>query len=661
MRLRSRLSGLQLEGGLPCRGVALRSAGSLEADRDGTVDGDGAGAGVDGDSDEAVRGGDSAGEPLEAAWPGCDLDGGVGHVGYVGVSHDVTLDGTELFFSGVHLHGGPAPVRRFLPDLVDLIWKRKINPGAVFDLTLPLEDAAEGYRAMDERRATKILLTVLRGPPWHGRLGHARPVHPKAVRSEHRTAITVQKGTSAMTSTTGGQVAGPQPPAAGAPGEGGSVLLASRGLPPATYLLAAGTFLLGTAEFLIAGLLPGIADSFGVSVSHAGLAITVFAVGMIVGAPAMTLLTLRLPRRVTLALALGVFAAGHVTGALAGSFALFLAARFLTALATGAFWAVAAAVAVADAGPAASSRVLGIVLGGGMLANVLGVPVGAYTGQLAGWRAVFWAMAVLSVLTAAAVGRFVPADPADRPHPSVRAELAALRSGRLWLTLMICALVTGGVLSVYSFVSPLLTERAGLPETAVPGALLLFGCAALAGNILGGRLGGTHPYATVAVTAALTVAATAGICLFSTRPLPVLLLFTLLGLAGLSANPVLIALSARFGGKAPTLATAMPTSVFNLGTAIGTGISAAALGSPLRALGPPAVAAIAAALIFIPLGALALSERRAGPAAAPGLSSPGPAPPRRADLDLVMTRTASRIAPSRDEQRPVLDKKGPIR
>ena len=83
-----------------------------------------------------------------------------GHVGFVGVSHDVALPGEELFFSGVHLHGGPAPVRRFLPELIQLIWDRKIDPGKVFDLTLPLEEAAEGYRAMDERRATKVLLTV---------------------------------------------------------------------------------------------------------------------------------------------------------------------------------------------------------------------------------------------------------------------------------------------------------------------------------------------------------------------------------------------------------------------------------------------------------------------------------------------------------------------
>lgn len=102
---------------------------------------------------EAVGTQESMMQAIRATRPG-------GHVGYVGVSHDVSLDGLELFFSGVHLHGGPAPVRRFLPRLIRLIWDRKIEPGRVFDLTLPLEQAADGYTAMDERRATKVLLTV---------------------------------------------------------------------------------------------------------------------------------------------------------------------------------------------------------------------------------------------------------------------------------------------------------------------------------------------------------------------------------------------------------------------------------------------------------------------------------------------------------------------
>lgn len=102
---------------------------------------------------EAVGTEESMWQAINSARPG-------GYVGYVGVTHGVTLDGLNLFFTGVHLHGGPAPVRRFLPELIQLIWDRTIDPGKVFDLTLPLDDAAEGYRAMDERRATKVLLTL---------------------------------------------------------------------------------------------------------------------------------------------------------------------------------------------------------------------------------------------------------------------------------------------------------------------------------------------------------------------------------------------------------------------------------------------------------------------------------------------------------------------
>lgn len=102
---------------------------------------------------EAVGTQESMWQAINSARPG-------GYVGYVGVGHGVELNGLELFFTGIHLHGGPAPVRRFLPELIQLIWDRKIDPGKVFDLTLPLEEAAEGYQAMDERRATKVLLTL---------------------------------------------------------------------------------------------------------------------------------------------------------------------------------------------------------------------------------------------------------------------------------------------------------------------------------------------------------------------------------------------------------------------------------------------------------------------------------------------------------------------
>src|SRR3954447_23739431 len=199
-------------------------------------------------------------------------------------------------------------------------------------------------------------------------------------------------------------------------------------LPLVVYVLALGTFLMGTTEVVVAGLLPEIARELQVSVARSGLLITVFAIGMIVGAPLMTMLTLRLPRRLTLMLALGVFAAGHVIVALSSSFALLLAARFLTALATGAFWAVANVVAARSAGRAASSRALGVVGSGAMLANVVGVPLGAFAGQLVGWRGPFWALAALSVASVALISRHVAHDGPEHQVVSIRTEVSALRS-----------------------------------------------------------------------------------------------------------------------------------------------------------------------------------------------------------------------------------------
>ena len=102
---------------------------------------------------EAVGTEESTLQAINATRPG-------GHMGFVGVNYEVTIPGIELFFGGIHVHGGPAPVRRFLPDLLQQIWDREIDPGKVFDLTLPLDQAAEGYKAMDERRAIKVLLTL---------------------------------------------------------------------------------------------------------------------------------------------------------------------------------------------------------------------------------------------------------------------------------------------------------------------------------------------------------------------------------------------------------------------------------------------------------------------------------------------------------------------
>ncbi|MFE3033067.1 MFS transporter [Streptomyces canus] len=389
-------------------------------------------------------------------------------------------------------------------------------------------------------------------------------------------------------------------------------------LPLVVYVLALGTFLMGTTEFVVAGLLPEMAGDLQVSVAQAGLLITVFAVGMIIGAPLMAMLTLRLPRRLTLVLALAVFAVGHVIVALGSSFALLLAARFLTALATGAFWAVANVVAARIAGPAASSRALGVVGSGAMLANVAGVPLGAFAGQVASWRGPFWALAVLGTAAMGLIARYVPPDAPAQQTVSIRSELSALRSGRLWLALAACATTTGGVLSTYTYISPLLTDRAGVAAGLVPLVLVGFGVGALAGSLAGGRLGDLRPHTTTLGAAATTTVLLLALCLLSGVTAPTVVLVALLGLFGLGANPVLISLAVRFAGQAPTLGSALTVSAFNFGTAAGSWIAGRALDSPLGTTGPAMVGTMVAALTLIPTTIIALAQRRRSASAGRG-------------------------------------------
>ncbi|MFD1721695.1 MFS transporter [Amnibacterium endophyticum] len=387
-----------------------------------------------------------------------------------------------------------------------------------------------------------------------------------------------------------------------------------RRLPPVVFVLAAGTFLMLTSEFVVAGLLPAMARDLGNGIPQVGTAITVFAVGMI-ASPATVLLTLRLPRRSTLALLLAVFAAGHVAAALSPALAPLLVARFVTALATGAFWALSGLVAADAAGEAASSSALGVIQGGGALATVLGVPVGAFAAQAGGWRDPFWALALLAALASLLVLRTVPGGHARHGAPTLRGELHALRRGRLWLVLGTCALVAAGVLSIYGFSAPLLVDCAGLPEALVPVALAVFGGAGLVGTLLAGRLGDRHPHAVVVGAAAITLAAAALLLPASSSPVPAVLVLGLLGLSGLSANPVLALLAIRAGGSAPTLASALTPAAFNTGTAVGTGIASAALAGSAGVLAPVQIGVVAAALVLGASIAIALvgpRARRAG-------------------------------------------------
>ncbi|WP_435226650.1 MFS transporter [Streptomyces sp. Tue6028] len=377
-------------------------------------------------------------------------------------------------------------------------------------------------------------------------------------------------------------------------------------LPFVVWVLAAGTFLMGTTEFVIAGLLPEMAAELDESVAHAGLMITAFAVGMIVGGPTMAMATLRLPQRHTLVGALAVFALGHVVAALSSSFTIVLAARVVTALATGAFWAVGFVIATTAAGPHHATRAVGVMMGGLTLANVVGVPIGSFVGQYTGWRGPFWALAALAALAAAFVGRFIP-DVEQRAEVSVRSEVRALGQGRLWLALAAAVLIMGGVLATYTYITPLLTGRAGIAEGAIPLVLIAFGFGALGGTAIGGHLGDRHPMATTITAAAATSLTLLILIPASNSPVAAVVLVFVMALTGFTVNPVVTSLAVRFAGNAPTLTSALTTSAYNTGIAVGSAIAGQAIGSSLGLTGPSLVGAVFAALTLLPLTALALS------------------------------------------------------
>ncbi|MFJ6003429.1 MFS transporter [Arthrobacter sp. NPDC092385] len=376
-------------------------------------------------------------------------------------------------------------------------------------------------------------------------------------------------------------------------------------LPLVVVLLAIGTFLMSTTEFVIAGLLPSIATDLDVSVSQAGLLITAFAVGMIVGAPTISVATMRLPKRLTLILSLLLFAVGHIVAALSEDFAVVLIARVITALATGAFLSIAAVVATTAAGPAHASRAMGVMMSGMGLAIVAGVPLGSFIGQLIGWRGIFWALAILAAVAAVVIGRFAPAEE-QQETITFRSQLGVVRQGKLWLVLAATALISGGFLAAYSYISPLLTERTGISEAAVPLLLVGFGIGALLGTVVAGRTGDRKPLATYFAIGGGSALVLLMLIPLSAFVVPTIVLVILLGFTGMGVTAIATPLAVRFGHSGPSLSAALTVSAFNVGIAAATWLAGLALDSSLGTTGPSIVGAGMAILGLIPLVILAI-------------------------------------------------------
>ncbi|MFD6990365.1 Cmx/CmrA family chloramphenicol efflux MFS transporter [Streptomyces sp. NPDC059943] len=381
-------------------------------------------------------------------------------------------------------------------------------------------------------------------------------------------------------------------------------------MPLAVYILGLSVFALGTSEFMLSGLLPPIAEDMDVSIPQAGLLISAFAIGMVVGAPLLAVATLRLPRRTTLIALISVFGVGQVAGAIAPNYEVLFVSRVVSAFACAGFWAVGAAVAIAMVPKTSRARAMAVMIGGLSIANVLGVPAGAFLGTHLGWRSAFWAVGAASAVALVGVATLIPRIPLPERKPELRRELLIYRDRQVWLAIAITALAAGGVFCAFSYLAPLLTDVAGLDEGWVPTVLALFGVGALIGTVIGGRVADAHLFGVLLSGVVASTVFLAALALLASSAVAVVVLSLLLGFSAFFTAPALNARMFNVAAAAPILAGATATSAFNLGNTGGPWLGGTVIDA---GLGFASTAWAGAAMTVLAVGLVALAIRHQRP------------------------------------------------
>ena len=393
-------------------------------------------------------------------------------------------------------------------------------------------------------------------------------------------------------------------PSRAAPGQATAT---AAGMGPTLAALALGGFAIGTTEFVAMGLLPQIARGVAVSLPAGGHVVSAYALGVVVGAPLLAGLGARLPRRTLLVGLMAAFAAGNLLSALAPTYGFLLAARFVTGLPHGAYFGVAALVAADLAGPERRARAVSRVLLGLSVANVVGVPAATWLGQALGWRAAFAAAAILALLTVASIAAVVPWTAPDR-GATLRRELGALRRPQVLLAVATGGVGGGGMFAVYSYITPILTGRTGLPLGAVPVALGVWGLGMVAGSLVGGRLMDWRPVASMLGAFALMAALFALFSVTSLHPVAAIATVFALGLGLLLPTGLQMRLM-DVSADAQSLGAALNHSAFNAANALGAWLGGAVLAAGLG-LTAPMFVAVGLTLAGMAIFTLALALER---------------------------------------------------
>ncbi|MBL3700408.1 MFS transporter [Leucobacter luti] len=385
----------------------------------------------------------------------------------------------------------------------------------------------------------------------------------------------------------------------------------------ALFALALGGFGIGVTEFATMGLLPDIGRDLipgfeaepTAGIAHAGILITAYALGVVVGAPTFAVLAARVSQTKLAFWLLVLFIVGTIASACMPTFGSLAVFRFVAALPHGAYFGVASLLAARIMGPGKQGQGIALALSGLTIANVIGVPLATWLGQFAGWRWAYVLVAVIFTTTLLLALAFLPRFPGN-PQRSPVQELAALRNPRIWIMIAVGSVGFGGFFAVYSYIAEVTTREAGLPAGAVPWVLACVGVGMTIGNILGGWASDRDLTRTIIVGFSLFIVSLVGYSLFAAGPVALFGFAFAVGLTSSILVPSIQSRLIRISDEAALLGAALNHAAFNVGNSLGAWLGGLVIAAGLGYLVPGWVGAILAGTgLLLALVSLAVERR----------------------------------------------------
>lgn len=338
--------------------------------------------------------------------------------------------------------------------------------------------------------------------------------------------------------------------------------------PIAIWILAIGAFAIGMTEFVIMGLLPNIARDFDVTVSQAGQLITGYALGVAIGGPIIVMLTIKWNRKYLLIVLMGIFIIGNLTASFSPNYGFMMTSRIITSLAHGSFFGIGSILAASMVRPEKRASAMALMFMGLSMSNILGVPFGTLIGQNFGWPMTFIIISIIGALALIGIIIFVPMQ-RETIKSSVLNELQILKEKRLWLTLAVTLFGFSSVFAYFTYISTVLIDVSNVQENLISYLLIIFGIGVTLGNVVGGKLADWN--LNKALKIIFIVFILYFILLYFVQMNSILMIAGIFffGLIGFSMSPSLQFKSTLISQDAPTLASTLNQSAFNLGNALG--------------------------------------------------------------------------------------------